>query len=259
MGTGNYNPKTSRVYEDYGLFTADKQVGKEITRLFNELSGYAIEKKYRRLLVAPRYLRKGLLTKIAAEVKNHQAGKPARIRLKLNSLVDEVIIDALYRASQAGVPIVLVVRGICCLRPQVPGLSENIQVKSLIGRFLEHSRIVCFANGEALPSAKAKVFISSADWMQRNLKRRVEALVPIENPTVHRQVLNQIMIANLNDDEQSWEMDSEGNFFRLRPPERGEGFSAHRYFMENPSLSGRGNALVVSIPPRLAPKKRGNK
>ena len=260
FGTGNYHPVTARIYTDLSLFTADQALGRDANKLFNYITAYREPPEkapdFEKISMSPRSLEPRLIENIEAEAKAAKAGKPSGIWAKMNSLVDSDIIDALYKASQAGVPINLIVRGICCLRPGVEGLSENIQVKSLIGRFLEHSRIVCFANGENLPSPKARVFISSADWMQRNLKRRVEALVPVENPTVHRQVLNQIMIANLNDDEQSWEMDGDGGFHRLRPPERGEGFSAHRYFMENPSLSGRGNALVVSIPPRLAPRKR---
>ena len=261
FGTGNYHPVTARIYTDLSLFTADAALGRDANKLFNYITAYReppeIAPDLEKIAMSPRTMETTLVDLIGKEAVAAKAGKPCGIWAKMNSLVDGDVIDALYRASQAGVPINLIVRGICCLRPGVEGLSETIKVKSLIGRFLEHSRIVCFANGEALPSAKAKVFISSADWMQRNLKRRVEALVPIENPTVHRQVLNQIMIANLNDDEQSWEMDGDGTFFRLRPPGRGAGFSAHRYFMENPSLSGRGNALVVSIPPRLAPKKHG--
>jgi len=208
VGTGNYNPKTSRVYEDYGLFTADKQVGEELTRLFNELSGYAIEKKYKRLLVAPRYLRKGLLTRIKNEIKNHSAGKPARIRLKLNSLVDEVIIDALYRASKAGVPIDIWVRGICTLIPGIPGLSENITVKSVLGRYLEHSRIFWFEN-----SGSPSVFIGSADMMHRNLDRRIEVLVQITD-THHITQLGEQFDRGLNERMQSWVLTAEGSWER---------------------------------------------
>jgi polyphosphate kinase len=208
VGTGNYNPKTSRIYEDYGYFTADKQVGKELTRLFNELSGYAIEKKYRRMLVAPRYLRNGLLKHMADEIANHQAGKPARIRLKLNSLVDEIIIDALYRASMAGVPVEIWVRGICALIPGVPGLSENITVKSVLGRYLEHSRIFWFDNG-----GKPTVYIGSADMMHRNLDRRIEALLQITDRH-HIDQLDRQFTRGMSDDMQSWLLASEGTWER---------------------------------------------
>jgi polyphosphate kinase len=208
VGTGNYNPKTSRIYEDYGYFSADKQVGKELTRLFNELSGYAIEKKYKRMLVAPRYLRKGLLRHIADEITHHQAGKPARIRLKLNSLVDEVIIDALYRASNAGVPVEIWVRGICSLKPGQKGLSENISVKSVLGRYLEHSRIFWFDN-----AGEPTVYIGSADMMHRNLDRRIEALLQITEPA-HIEQLDRQLTRGMSDDMQSWSLESNGDWQR---------------------------------------------
>ncbi len=260
FGTGNYHPITARIYTDLALFTADPAMGRDAGRLFNYITAYREppEKgpKLEKIVMSPFAMEEHLIKMIVAEAKAAKAGRPSGIWAKMNSLVDSDMIDALYKASQAGVPIRLIVRGICCLRPGVPGLSETIQVRSLVGRFLEHSRIVCFANGEALPSPQAKVYMSSADWMDRNLKRRVEALVPIEVPTVHRQVLNQIMIANLNDDAQSWEMDQDGNYHRIKSAEGDSTFSAHNYFMANPSLSGRGSALVVSEPPRLAPRKR---
>jgi polyphosphate kinase len=208
VGTGNYNPKTSRIYEDYGYFTADNQVGKELTRLFNELSGYAIEKKYKKVLVAPRYLRKGLLRRISDEIKNHEAGKPARIRLKLNSLVDEIIIDALYRASMAGVPVEVWVRGICALVPGVQGLSENITVRSVLGRYLEHSRVFWFENaGDPL------VYIGSADMMHRNLDRRIEALINITDPA-HIEQLGHQIDRGMSDQVQSWSLHSDGTWQR---------------------------------------------
>lgn len=263
FGTGNYHPVTAKIYTDLALFTADPVMGRDAGRLFNYITAYKEppEKgpELEKIVMSPFAMENHLIEHIGLEEKAAKAGKPSGIWVKMNSLVDKDVIDALYKASQAGVPIRMIIRGICCLRPGVPGLSETIKIKSLIGRFLEHSRIVCFANGEALPSAKAKVFMSSADWMDRNLKRRVEALVPIEVPTVHRQVLNQIMVANLNDDEQSWDMTADGTYSRIQTSNPDGGFSAHNYFMDNPSLSGRGSALVVSEPPRLAPRRRERK
>jgi polyphosphate kinase len=263
FGTGNYHPVTAKIYTDLALFTADPAMGRDAGRLFNYITAYKEPPEdgpeLEKIIMSPFAMEPFLIDRIHREADAARDGRPSGIWAKMNSLVDKDVIDALYEASQAGVPIRLIIRGICCLRPGVPGLSDTIQVKSLVGRFLEHSRIVCFANGEALPSAKAKVYMSSADWMDRNLKRRVEALVPIEVPTVHRQVLNQIMVANLNDDVQSWDMSKDGEYHRTASYRAGEGFSAHTYFMDNPSLSGRGSALVVSEPPKLAPRKRERK
>jgi polyphosphate kinase len=250
LGTGNYHPVNAKIYTDLSFFSSDKILCEDVEKFFNYITTYAEPKKLKKLILSPFFLRTKLYSLIDQEIENKSKGKHAEIWIKLNSLVDKAMIDKLYKASNAGVKICLFVRGICCLKPGIKGLSENIIVKSIVGRFLEHSRIYCFANGEIMPSRSNLAFFSSADLMTRNLDRRVELLIPIENSTVHEQVLDQIMLANYKDAENSWFLKSDESYEKIKATKK-DNFSAHNYFMKNPSLSGRGSSINLSMPEKL--------